>query len=84
VEIVWGRTYRIVARFPWGARVAFECDRVRRDPEGTIRWTGAGEIGLEPCLDGVLRETETWVLGWCGGTCDVTVVIAEGPDAPEP
>jgi len=84
LEIVWGSTYRIVVRFPWGARVELESDRVRRDRDGTIRWTAVGDLGLEPCLDGVLQEAEDWVLGWCGGTCDVTVVIAQGPEAPEP
>ena len=62
----------------------FRSDRVRRDEAGTIRWVSAGEIGLEPCLDVVIQETASWVLGWCGGTCDATVVIAEGPDFPEP
>jgi len=84
VDVVTGRAYRIVIRFPWGARVEIESDRVSRDEGGTIRWSGADPIGLEPSLDSVIQETEHWVLGWCGGTCDVTVVIADGPEGPEP
>jgi len=84
VEIVAGRRYRVVVRFPWGTRVEFHTDRVYRDEAGTIRWLDGGEIGLEPCLDSVIQEKENWILGWCGGTSDVTAVISHGPEAPEP
>jgi hypothetical protein len=84
LEIVPGRSYRIVVRFPWGARVAVESNQLRRDADGSIHWAGAGEMGLEPCLDTVIQESTRWVLGWCGGTCDVTVVISDGPGGPEP
>ncbi len=84
MEIVAGRTYRIVVRFPWGERVVAWSDRVRREPDGAIRWEPPAGFLHEPCLDGVVREEQTWVLGWCGGGCDVTVVISEGEEAPEP
>ena len=58
MEIIVGHVYRIVVRFPWGARIEFESDRVHRDETGTIRWRDGGEIGLEPCLDSVLQEDE--------------------------
>jgi hypothetical protein len=83
LDVVHGHAYRIVVRFPWGERFETTSRGVRRDPDGTIRWEAA-DFGHEPCLDGVIREGETWVLGWCGGTCDVTVVVSEGAGAPEP
>jgi len=84
VEIVTGRAYRIVVRFPWGKRVETTCDQVWREVDGSIRWEPPEGFPHEPCLDGVVREEQTWVLGWCGGGCDVTVVISEGAGAPEP
>lgn len=84
MDIVRGRSYRIVVRFPWGDRVESWNDRVQRSTDGTIRWEPPEAFGPEPRLDVVIREEETWVLGWCGGTCDVTVVISEDEGAPEP
>lgn len=84
MEIVRGRAYRIVVRFPWGRRVEAWNHRVERLPDGSIRWEPPDPFGPEPCLDVVIREEATWVMGWCGGTCDVTVVISEGEGAPEP
>ncbi|MDW7712052.1 MAG: hypothetical protein SCH98_16420 [Deferrisomatales bacterium] len=84
MEVVLGRRYRIVVRFPWGQRVELASRRVHRAADGTIRWEAPEGFGTEPYLDGVIRETECWVHGWCGGTCDVTVVISRGEGAPEP
>jgi len=84
VEVVAGRIYRIVVRFPWGTRVELQTDRASRDEDGTIRWQRTGALDLEPCLDCVLHETDDWVLGLCGGTSDVAVVVSQGPEAPEP
>ncbi|GAB4274563.1 MAG: hypothetical protein Kow0092_29980 [Deferrisomatales bacterium] len=84
MEIVEGRTYRIVVRFPWGERAEMTSDRVVREADGTVRWAAAEGYAFEPCLDGVIREEGTWVMGWAGGCGDVTVVISQGPGAPEP
>ncbi len=84
MEFVRGRRYRVVVKYPWGERKEGIAEGVVRESDGTIRWTSAEDLGLEPCLDCVLQEAETWILGWAGGTCDVTVVLSEGPDAPEP
>ncbi len=82
MEIEYGRTYRVVVRYPWGERVETKCARVTRDADGTIRWPAEG--AEEAFVEGAIREAEGWVLGWYGGRCDATVVISEGPDAPEP
>lgn len=82
MEIVCGRAYRVVVRYPWGERVETTCERVERDAAGTIRWPSGG--AEDAYLEGVIREAPGWVLGWYGGHCDVTVLISEDPDAPEP
>lgn len=84
MQIVPGRRYRVVVRFPWGERFETVADRVVREEGGSLRWEGGAEFGHEPCLETPIREAEDWVLGWCGGCCDVTVVISWGPGAPEP
>ncbi len=81
MEIVYGRTYRVVVRYPWGERVETTCAAVTRDASGTIRWPAEGE---EAFVEGAIREEAGWVLGWYAGRCDVTVVISEDPGAPEP
>ncbi len=74
---------RVVVRFPWGERRDYGETDVTRDEDGTVRWTVDDPGGLEPYCD-VVRETESWIMGWVGGTCDTTVVISTGEDAPEP
>ncbi len=84
MEIVFGRTYRVVVRFPWGTRVEFETAALVREADGAIRWPAREGLGEATCLDLVIQESGTWVHGWVGGHCDVAVVVSEGPDAPEP
>lgn len=84
MEIVVGRSYRFVVRFPWGERKEFACTAVLREGDGTIRWRERGGVGLEPYCDCVVREEEGWVMGFLSGTPDVLVVISCCEDAPEP
>ena len=85
MEICSGGQYTVVIRFPWGERREAVATRLTRDADGTVHWHGATEMGVEPYLDQVLRESEQWIFGWAGGSCDVTVVISHvGSEAPEP
>ena len=85
MEIVSSRGYRVVVRFPWGERREYDEIAVTRESDGTLRWqTGEDGGGLEPYCDMVVQETERWIMGWVGGTCDTSVVISLDEDAPEP
>lgn len=83
MEIEAHKRYRVVVRFPWGERRDYGEATVTREADGTLRWSVAETGGLEPYCD-VVRETDGWIMGWVGGTCDTTVVISTGEDAPEP
>jgi len=84
MEIVEGRRYRVVVRFPWGERREFACESLVREADGTLRWAAMEEFGLEPFLDAVTAEEEGWVMGFVGGTCDVVAVLSFCDDPPEP
>ncbi len=75
MEIVQGRWYRIVVRFPWGATKELITATVVRDADGTIRWEWEDDFGFAAYVDCVIEETEHSLTGWGGGCCDVTVVI---------
>lgn len=84
MKIVTGAAYTISIRMPWGELITFAASEVRREADGTIAWTATGREGLEPRLDCVLKETDGWIMGWLGGTCDTVVVVSSSPDAPVP
>ncbi len=84
MQIVAGRSCRVVVRFPWGERWEAEGARVFRTPDGALGWEAGPGFGFEPRLEGPFQEGEHWVMGWCAGACDVVVVISWGPGAPEP
>lgn len=85
LEICAGHSYTIVVRFPWGERREARLRALTREADGTLRWSCGAELGVEPYLDSVLQEAENWVLGWVGGSCDVTAVVSlTGAEAPEP
>lgn len=69
---------------PWGELVSFETGEALRADDGSVSWRAGCSLGLEPCLGPVIRETETWIMGWLGGTCDAVAVISEGGEGPEP
>lgn len=84
MEIVRGRSYKVVVEFPWGERAEVVTDRVERDADGTVRWVSGRDPDGGAYLDPVIRETETWVFGWYQGRCDVTVrVSVVSPGDPE-
>ena len=84
MDLIAENTYRVVMRFPWGERRDVGELAVTRDPDGTVRWACEDPGVLEPYCD-VVRETDHWIMGWVGGTCDTTVVISvRGEDAPDP
>ncbi|MBI5441350.1 MAG: hypothetical protein HY900_09090 [Deltaproteobacteria bacterium] len=85
MDIILGRTYRIVIRFPWGARFEARTDCLVRDPGGGLRWSvdeehWPGATGI----DLLLQETDHWILGWVEGYGNVPAVVSDGGDAPEP
>lgn len=84
MEIVFGERYEIAVRLPWGELRRFATTRARREEDGAVVWTAEEWQGLEPRLDGVLRECEGWIMGWLGGTCDTVVVLSKSSDAPLP
>lgn len=85
MEIVQGRGYRVVVRFPWGELRTYEDVGVIREADGTLHWESGEEAGgLEPFCDMLVQETDRWIMGWMGGTCDTPVVISIDEDAPEP
>ena len=76
MEIVTGRSYAIVVRFPWGERMEQEVGTLSRDADGTLRWSWDEGACVEPYLDNILCEEKHYVFGWVGGSCDVTAVIS--------
>ena len=85
MKISAGQSYTVVVKFPWGERRQAVVKELHRDADGTVRWRCPATLGVAPYLDNVLQESEQWIFGWAGGSCDVTVVVSH-PDAeaPEP
>ena len=81
MEINSEKSYYLHVRYPWGELRTVEVSKVSRDEDGTIRWSGVS-VGLEPCLDGIISETSSWLTGWLGGTCDTLAALCEDSEAP--
>jgi hypothetical protein len=78
MKIEPGSSFKITVSYPWGAKKEFECAEVVRDDDGSIRWRSETDVGLEPCLDCAVEESERHITGWLGGSCDTTVMICKG------
>lgn len=84
MEVTAERSYFVRVRLPWGELASFETAGVVRAEDGSLSWPEGGSVGLSPRLDCILRETDSWVMGWLGGTCDTVAVISIHEDAPLP
>jgi len=76
-------TCLVTIRFPWGELVRFE-SAVTRLADGSLSWLPDAHCSYEPGLDLILKETDTYVMGWLKGTCDTTVVVSQDERAPIP
>lgn len=83
MRIERGTLYHLTLKFPWGEVRRFECAEVWREEDGTVRWDAETSSGLEPFLDCAFEETEAWVVGWLGGTCDALAAVSNIEGKPE-
>lgn len=76
MKIISGQTYRILVAFPWGEKKELLSAGLTRHGDGSITWPPCGDFQLSPLLDSVVRETDEYVIGFVGGTCDTTGAVS--------
>ncbi len=85
MKITEDALYHVAIRYPWGELSITEQVRVTRDGSGSLLLDGGVvATGLEPSVDCIIQETEGWIMGWLGGTCDTPVVVSCVENAPLP